>query len=484
MDWHHNLRIASLSIYNTYEERLTYDGSVRTICGSVDGRYFAYTDTSNDNNLHVLDLVDSSKNKTYALYMPSIDGGDTTSLLEYADVMDFDISNAHVIFDALSNFQLGSTAYEFWSVGILDIGTGNVSNLISAQPSGVDIGNPSASSTQDWIIAVDVIDNNTGMCETRVVNLQTGKSGLVGEQLFVEQPGAESLNDGLGWPTFNGDGTYVALQYKQPGEVEASVIKVPISADSDGTVAGDFSHAESIEYNAYRPRYYRSGQSGGQAHIVVSSNTLDFGSVLVGSSAQRLVTVGNTGSYPLMITGYALSDSVQFMHDGGPIEIPPGYQMDVSVVFTPAGEGAQSAVLTIQSDDPEVPEVQVNLAGQAYTDGSAGGGGNTRRGCFIATAAYGSYLEPHVMVLRQLRDEHLLTNGPGRAFVAAYYRCSPPIASFIAKHESLRTATRGVLTPVVLVVQYPEPALAIFLAVAGGGLVWRNRRSACRKSRG
>ncbi len=68
---------------------------------------------------------------------------------------------------------------------------------------------------------------------------------------------------------------------------------------------------------------------------------------------------------------------------------------------------------------------------------------------FIATAAYGSYFEDHVKILRQLRDDILLHSGIGKAFVAAYYKTSPPIADFIAEHDALRTMVRWGLAPVV-----------------------------------
>ncbi|MDH3867146.1 MAG: right-handed parallel beta-helix repeat-containing protein [Desulfobulbaceae bacterium] len=70
-------------------------------------------------------------------------------------------------------------------------------------------------------------------------------------------------------------------------------------------------------------------------------------------------------------------------------------------------------------------------------------------GCFIATAAYGSYWEPHVMTLRQFRDEYLLTNKLGTNFVEAYYKYSPPLADYIAEYDGLRTAVRIGLAPLV-----------------------------------
>lgn len=69
--------------------------------------------------------------------------------------------------------------------------------------------------------------------------------------------------------------------------------------------------------------------------------------------------------------------------------------------------------------------------------------------CFIATAAYGSPFEGHVILLREFRDRFLLTNSPGTWFVSAYYKLSPPAAKFIARHPYLRAVTRITLLPFI-----------------------------------
>jgi len=83
-------------------------------------------------------------------------------------------------------------------------------------------------------------------------------------------------------------------------------------------------------------------------------------------------------------------------------------------------------------------------SGGGITSVTGGGGG-----CFIATAAYGSYFAPYVKILRNFRDMVLLTNSAGQAFVDWYYRTSPPIADFIAKSEILKGSVRIMLLPLV-----------------------------------
>ncbi|OPY59845.1 MAG: hypothetical protein A4E57_04650 [Syntrophorhabdaceae bacterium PtaU1.Bin034] len=108
-------------------------------------------------------------------------------------------------------------------------------------------------------------------------------------------------------------------------------------------------------------------------------------------------------------------------------------------------------------------------------EGLSGSGGGSSGRCFIATAAFGSYLDPHVKVLRNFRDAFLLNNSAGQAFVRFYYRHSPPIADYIGKHETLRAAVRLLLIPLIYVIEYPS--LFLFACIpAGAAIAGRRRR--------
>ena len=70
--------------------------------------------------------------------------------------------------------------------------------------------------------------------------------------------------------------------------------------------------------------------------------------------------------------------------------------------------------------------------------------------CFIATAAYGTALHEDIDVLLDSRDESLMPNPAGGAFVNIYYSSSPPLADLIRANAGLRTAVReGLVKPLV-----------------------------------
>lgn len=106
---------------------------------------------------------------------------------------------------------------------------------------------------------------------------------------------------------------------------------------------------------------------------------------------------------------------------------------------------------------------QASSANSTSGVGADGGGGG---GCFIATAAFGSYLDSHVIILREFRDKVLLKNDLGKLFVKFYYANSPAIAHTIEQNEVLRVATRLALTPFIYTVVYPyAPAMLLLTAL-------------------
>jgi len=70
-------------------------------------------------------------------------------------------------------------------------------------------------------------------------------------------------------------------------------------------------------------------------------------------------------------------------------------------------------------------------------------------GCFIATAAYGSPLHPHVKILRDFRDIYLMPSKFGRTLVDLYYKYSPFVSDLIVKQKALKAAVRFNLMPLV-----------------------------------
>lgn len=88
-----------------------------------------------------------------------------------------------------------------------------------------------------------------------------------------------------------------------------------------------------------------------------------------------------------------------------------------------------------------------NVPSDRHGDGDGGG-------CFIATAAYGSYFEPKVEVFKNFRDVFLVKSLMGRIFIRSYYKISSVISRIVLNYEFLKKATRLVLNPLAFIIKY------------------------------
>jgi uncharacterized delta-60 repeat protein len=103
----------------------------------------------------------------------------------------------------------------------------------------------------------------------------------------------------------------------------------------------------------------------------------------------------------------------------------------------------------------------------------------TEAACFIATAAYGSVLAPHVAVLSAFRDKYLKTTAAGRKFVQLYYHFSPSLAESVSHSWLLRKITQALLLPLVGVsycMLYPAIFMKILVILVTTGVFFCSRR--------
>ena len=109
------------------------------------------------------------------------------------------------------------------------------------------------------------------------------------------------------------------------------------------------------------------------ANVTISSNALDFSGVATDnrtspSSADRTVTIGNTGSCALSLTSLSITgpNAGDFSIVGAPVlpvSIANASSLTLTVRFNPSAAGARSATLNVGTSDPVNPSKTVALTG-------------------------------------------------------------------------------------------------------------------------
>ncbi len=334
----------------------------------------------------------------------------------------------------------------------------------------------------------------------------------------IKGPGAEKL-----WiltvSSFQVSGTY-RLQWA-PADIKPGVI-ISLTDMESGTVVDDMSQVDNYEFIVATPGHHqfviksrdlaldacpdedaagldpdgngcRDGLNGINLSIDVATRGTDFE---VNKSMNLRIAVLNVGDIIAdnIFIEAQLAKNLQYVSATRPCtyasdtrllrcefgEVVNGTLQTMDVTVRPLEEGDVYQRFLVASPLPGDPDftdntmtVQAKVAAATIPD-LALGGATVDSGCFIATAAYGSYLDDHVIVLRRFRDNVLMTNELGQMLVHFYYQTSPPIADFIRQHTVLRTMTRWALTPLVYGAMYPLVAVAIL--ILGMMLLIRRRK--------
>ncbi|MCU4743466.1 CFI-box-CTERM domain-containing protein [Natronoglomus mannanivorans] len=107
-----------------------------------------------------------------------------------------------------------------------------------------------------------------------------------------------------------------------------------------------------------------------------------------------------------------------------------------------AGSVGLAGAATATGETEEEDDIDLSYGAVPYGEQGYGG---SRSDCFIATAAIGTTNHEDVAALRRFRDDVLLENAVGRAFVRTYYATSPPVARWIARGPRRRRIVRRTL---------------------------------------
>jgi len=99
--------------------------------------------------------------------------------------------------------------------------------------------------------------------------------------------------------------------------------------------------------------------------------------------------------------------------------------------------------------DPNIEGVPNVLAQARRKQEQQTSSASKKKGCFIATAAYGTPMTNKIQVLRFWRDNKLYKSKFGVLFIQNYYRFSPPIAKMIVRSERMKGWVRFLINPII-----------------------------------
>lgn len=123
--------------------------------------------------------------------------------------------------------------------------------------------------------------------------------------------------------------------------------------------------------NAYRVLYKYSLTGQGNPQITTSANSINFGNVIIGNTANQTLGITNTGSAKLILSSFTMTNSrFTISPNNMPDTININQTKNYTVSFTPNVYDTTSGELRIASNDAGTPLKVVNLRGKGIYNGS------------------------------------------------------------------------------------------------------------------
>ena len=143
-------------------------------------------------------------------------------------------------------------------------------------------------------------------------------------------------------------------------------LQVTFAPSQGGTRSGTLSIATSA---APLPLGVALTGAGAQSHLQITPDTLAFGSVNLGSSANLSLTLKNTGTTAISGIALAATGDYAIAAPCGTTTLVAGASCSVTIAFTPTATGARQGTLTATSSDPGSP-ASITLSGTGIPNGS------------------------------------------------------------------------------------------------------------------
>ena len=273
--------------------------------------------------------------------------------------------------------EVEQTLYTQYTLTVSKSGTG--SGTVTSSPSGIDCGSDCSESYDEGTVVAltataasgSIFGGWSGACSgtgTCTVTMNAAKSvtatfnpQAVGNTLTVVKSGT-----GIGTVTSSPAGINCG---DDCSETYSKVQKVKLTAKADasstfaGWSGGGCSGTKTCTVTVDAPVTVTADFALKIPDISVAQTPIDFGNIKVGKKVTKTLKIGNNGTGDLSITLSGLEETDFGIQGSSSVTIKSKKSYSLKLLFTPKSTGLETATLTITSNDPDTPELDISLSG-------------------------------------------------------------------------------------------------------------------------